>query len=182
MKKYSFLLALVLLSSLAAHAQVGLRRGSASKAIGNASNTSEFDYAAPKEYIVGGIILTGTKYLDANSLLSTTGLKEGDKVRVPGPATAEIIKKLINSGILDDVQLFVTKQEGDKIWFEVEVKERPRLMQPLFANIRKGEADALADKVKLVKGKMITDVMIKNAELGIRRFFMEKGFVLKFLI
>ncbi len=36
------------------------------------------DYASPKEYTIGGITVTGVKYLDENVLKTLSGLSVGD--------------------------------------------------------------------------------------------------------
>lgn len=136
-----------------------------------------FDYASPKEYIIGGITTSGTKFYDAMSMLSITGLKEGDKIQLPGPATNDVINKLMKQGILENVIVSVTKVEGNKVFLNIEMRERPRLYKIVFTGIKKGEQDALNDKVKLIKGRIITETLIKNAELAIKRFFVEKGFL-----
>ena len=38
----------------------------------------------PKEYIIGRIKITGTKFLDEQLLISISGLNLGDKVTIPG--------------------------------------------------------------------------------------------------
>src|SRR5258708_28025824 len=38
----------------------------------------------PKEYILAGVKITGTKYLDESLLISISGLTVGDKIIIPG--------------------------------------------------------------------------------------------------
>jgi outer membrane protein insertion porin family len=137
----------------------------------------EINYANPKEYTVAEVTVTGSKFYDSGSLLSVTALQKGDKVRIPGPAVSDAIKKLMDQGILDDVQVLAKKVEGDSIWLEVAVKERPRLGKIIFTGIGKSDQDGLNDKVKLIKGKIITETLIKNAELTIKKYFIEKGYI-----
>jgi outer membrane protein insertion porin family len=42
---------------------------------------------------------------------------------------------------------------------------------------RKGETDALTDKIKLIRGKVIDDALIKNTQLTVKKYFVEKGFL-----
>lgn len=172
MKKYFSILSLFVFS-LAANAQ---RIGVGSlPAVPQA--VKEIDYANPREVTIGGITTSGAKYYDALSMLSITGLKEGDKITVPGPAISDAIKKLMGQGILENVIISITKVEGDKVFLNVEMRERPRLYKIVFSGIKKGEQDALNDKVKLIKGRIITETLVKNAELAIKRHFLEKGFL-----
>jgi outer membrane protein insertion porin family len=134
------------------------------------------DYADPKEYEIAEVTVSGTQFLDPNSMVSISGLKVGDKVRVPGPAISSSIKRMMDFGTLDDVEILATKVEGTKIWLNVDIKERPRLYKVTFAGLRKGERETLNDKVKLIKGRVITPTIIKNTQLLIKKHFMDKGF------
>ena len=42
------------------------------------------DYSSPKEYFISGITISGTKYLDKNTLISISGLNLGEKITIPG--------------------------------------------------------------------------------------------------
>ncbi len=135
------------------------------------------DYSNPKEYIIGGISLVGTRFLDPNSLVSLTGLRKGDKIRLPGEAQGAAIRKLMDSGLLFDVVMIATKVEGTSIFLQFNVNERPRLFQITYTGIRKGESESLKEKVKLTRGKIITNTDIKNAQLAVRRYYIEKGYL-----
>ncbi|WP_247232731.1 outer membrane protein assembly factor BamA [Telluribacter sp. SYSU D00476] len=169
----SALVALLLGLSLSTEAQrIGLGSGNANAP----RSTSELDYANPKEYEIAEVTVSGTQFLDPNSMISISGLKAGDKIRVPGPAVTSSIRRMMDFGTLDDVEIMYTKIEGDKIWLNIDIKERPRLYKVTFSGIRKGEQTTLNDKVKLIKGRVITPTIIKNTQLVIKKFFMDKGF------
>ena len=51
------------------------------------------DYDNPKEYEIGGITITGVQYLDASVLTMLTGLKIGDRIKVPGEEITLAIQK-----------------------------------------------------------------------------------------
>ena len=139
--KYIYLICLGLLSTQM-FSQVKIGIGSTStEPVG--PKPIEINYASPKEYIIAEVTVTGSKFYDSGSLLSVTALQKGDKVRIPGPAVSEAIKKLMDQGILDDVQVLAKKVEADSIWLEVAVKERPRLGKILFTGIGKSDQDGL---------------------------------------
>jgi outer membrane protein insertion porin family len=140
-------------------------------------NSELTNYADPKEYEIGGLTVVGTRFLDPNSLVSLTGLKVGDKIRVPGEALGSSIRKLMESGLLDDVELFASDVREGKVFLTFQVKDRPRLMRVNFTGIKKGEQESLKDKVKLNLGRVITPTVSKNTQLAVRKFFMDKGFL-----
>jgi outer membrane protein insertion porin family len=141
-----------------------------------ASTAIVFDAADPKEYTIAEVTVSGTQFLDPNSMISISGLKPGDKVRIPGPAIPSAVRRMMDFGTLDDVEIMATKVEAEKVWLNVHIKERPRLNRVSFSGIRKGERETLNDKVKLIKGRVITPTVIKNTQLVIKKYYMDKGF------
>jgi outer membrane protein insertion porin family len=179
LNKYILLLCFgLLVQQLSAQIKIGLGGDAVPGATTQQGPSNvEVNYASPKEYTIAEVTVTGTKFYDASSLLSVTNLQKGDKVRIPGPAVSDAIKKLMDQGILEDVQVLSLKVEGDQIWLEVRVKERPRLGKILFTGIGKSDQDGLNEKIKLIKGKIITETLIKNAELTVKKYFIEKGYM-----
>src|SRR5471030_2559680 len=84
-------------------------------------------YLDPKDYIIGGITISGTKYLDKDVLLQISKLTKGDRINLPGEANANVIKNMYAQGLFDDVQLNITKINLDTIYLEIAVVERARL-------------------------------------------------------
>ncbi len=156
-----------------AQVRVGVGRGADTPADAN----ELLNYATPKDYEIAGLTVTGTRYLDPNSLVSLAGLKIGDKIRLPGEAIGSSIRKLMDSGLLDDVELFATNVADNKVSLMFRVTERPRLYKVSFLGVKKGEQDQLKDKVKLNLGKIVTNTITKNTQLAVRKFFVDKGFL-----
>jgi outer membrane protein insertion porin family len=170
---------LLLLSTLVvpARAQFRVGLGSQSPTAVSAPETQQFNYQDPKEYVIREITTSGTRFYDANSLVSISGLKTGDKIRIPGDAIPSAIKRLMEQGILEEVEITATKVEGEAIWLDVFMKERPRLYRVSFQGIKKGEQETLNDKVKLIKGKIINEQLMKNAQNTVKKFYVDKGFL-----
>ncbi len=174
--KYSFLL-LACLTALhhASGQRVGLGSRTAAPEAAPVS-TGLLDYNNPKEYEIVEITVSGTQFLDPNSMISISGLHTGDKIRIPGLPIPSAIKKMMDFGTLDDVEIQATKVEGEKIWLNIHIKERPRLYQVTFSGVKKGQKETLNDKVKLIKGRVITPTIIKNTQLVIKKHYVDKGF------
>ena len=100
-------------------------------------------YLEPKDYIIGGVTITGTKSLDKDVLLQISKLSKGDKINLPGDANANVIKNLYKENLFDDVQLNITKINLDTIYLEIVVVERPRLSRMHLTGLRKGEIEDL---------------------------------------
>lgn len=137
---------------------------------------SFINYSKPKKYKIGGISVSGTQYLDPSAIIAITGFKVGDEIQVPGDAVTTALRKLWDQGILGDIEIKVTKIVGEEIFFEFVLKERARLSKFVFFGIKQTEEDEIREKIKLVKGKVVTDIMIKNTQKKVRGYFVEKGF------
>lgn len=135
------------------------------------------NYASPQEYIIAGLEVTGLKVLDKNAMISLTGLKIGDKVKIPGDAIAGAIRKLWKHGLIGDATILIQKIEGTNVFLEINLAERPRLTEFYFVGISKSRQTALKEDLSLIKGKIVNDATIRNAELTVKKHFVKKGFL-----
>ncbi|WP_044014525.1 outer membrane protein assembly factor BamA [Hymenobacter sp. APR13] len=131
----------------------------------------------PKRYELGGITISGARYLDANTLIGLTGLRVGDPISVPGEEIGKAIRKLWDQGILGDVSVSIARTEGNRIFLDFNLKERPRLSKFEFVGISKSQADDLGKKIKLIRGKVVTDALLSNTRTQVRKFYTNKGFL-----
>ncbi len=137
---------------------------------------SNIDYAQPKEYEIGGITISGIKYLDRNVLIHLSGLKVGNTITVPGDDITKAINKLWKHGLFGDVEISATKIVGNKIFLDIFLKERPRLSKFSFTGVSKAEADDLRDEIKLIRGSQITADIINSTSRKICNYYINKGF------
>jgi outer membrane protein assembly factor BamA len=119
------------------------------------TSSNGVSYLEPKEYIVGGTTVKGAQYLDAGVLVTISKLTVGEKVLVPGDATANAVKNLWDQGLLDDVKLNISDIRGDSVFFEIEIVERPRVSRFDLTGLKKGEIDDIQDKIKDKNGNDI---------------------------
>ena len=143
----------------------------------NQSRQNELSYANPKEYEIAEISVKGLETLNENALVSLSGLKVGDKVRIPGEATSSAIKKLWKNGIIGNVAIYISKIEGEKVWLVIELTERPRLTRINLEGISKTQQSDLNEDLDLIRGRVLSDAVVKNAELTVKKYFIDKGYL-----
>lgn len=170
MKRYLLASLIVLLPALS-HAQVGLRRPNRS------SNTIDLNYTNPQEYEIAEITVSGVETLNTDALISISGLKVGDRITIPGDALSSAINKLWKQGIIGDAAIQVTKTEGDKVFLNLALSERPRLSRINISGVNKTQQKDIQDKIKTIRGRIVTDALIKNTELTVKKYYVEKGFL-----
>jgi len=137
----------------------------------------EMDYSRPQTYEIGGITVTGLQYMDSNILIMLSGLSVGDKITVPGDAITDAIKNLWNQGLLEDIKITAPKIEGDVIFLNISLVERPRMSKYAFTGIKKTEADNLKDEIKIMSGDVVTDNFLIRTTNRIRKYFVDKGYL-----
>jgi len=139
---------------------------------------SAIDYANPTEYIIGGITVSGTKFLDHKTLISISGLEVGGKIIVPGEQISTAIKKLWKQGLFADIKISATKIQGNSIFLDFHLQEHKRLSKFKFVGkTKKSDITTIKERLKLMKGKILTQNLINNSEQKIKDYFIEKGFL-----
>jgi len=146
-------------------------------AVGLAKAQNTLDYNTPRKYEVAEIEATGLEYLDEGAVISITGIKAGDRIDIPGDDISFAIKKLWRQGLFSDVTVRYEVLNEGTIKLTLELTERPRLTKFTFEGVKKAKITELSDELTLVKGRILTDASVKNAELNIIRFYKGKGFL-----
>ncbi|MCF8365718.1 MAG: BamA/TamA family outer membrane protein [Bacteroidales bacterium] len=137
----------------------------------------KLNYQQPKEYEIAGVTVSGVKYLDKGVLIMISGLKVGDKVKVPGDSFRNAIKKLWDQGLFEYVNISATHVEEQSIFLNIALRERPRLSRFSFNGIKKAEADKIREEIQIVRGDVVNDNLIKTASNRIISYFTEKGYL-----
>lgn len=131
---------------------------------------------SPKKYKIADIKITGIKDYDDFVLIGFSGLSVGDEITVPGDEITTAVKRFWKHGLFSDVKILATKIEGDQIWLEVQLKQRPRISQVNYHGIKKGEREDLEAKLGLKKGFQVTPNLMDRAKIVIQKYFDGKGF------
>lgn len=132
----------------------------------------------PKEYTIANIKTTGVFYLDSAVVASISGLQVGDKILHPGgDEFPKAIANLWKQKLFSNVEIFVTKVDGDNIDIEIHVMERARLSNWKFKGIKKSEEEELIGKIGLAKQTIVTENTRRNAEEVIKKYYGEKGYL-----
>lgn len=129
-----------------------------------------------KKYEIADIKVSGVKNYEDFVLIGFSGLSVGDKIDIPGDEITAAIKRFWKHGLFSDVKILATKMTNDKVWLEIQLKQRPRVSDVKFTGIKKGEREDLEAKIGLMKGSQITPNLIDRAKIVIKKYFDEKGF------
>ena len=138
-----------------------------------------YDYSNPAEYEIGALTVQGAFFAEPNAIIGVTGLSVGDKIRVPGPDIPRAIKNLWRLRLFTDVRIEQEKTIGEVIFLTVRVTERPRYLRHSYTGVKQGKHEDLNEIVNgyIVRGGIVTEDAKVNASEGIRKYFVEKGYL-----
>jgi len=173
MNKFLFAILFTVISTVALAQVPNQQRPPLTKSI----PADSLSYLNPKDYIIGGVTVAGTKNLDKDVLVQISKLNKGDRINLPGEQSAAVVKRMYDQGLFDDVQLNVTKINLDTIYFEIVVVERPRLSRLHMTGIRKGEIEDLQKKLSDKNSKIVNENLLSTTTAIIKKHFAEKGFL-----
>ena len=135
------------------------------------------DYSNPYDYIIGGVTVSGVRFLDTNALIGISGLRLGQEVAVPGDVITTAVKKLWQQGLFSDVRITVVKTISDTVFLDIALQERPRISSVRYTGLKNSEIQDLSEKINMPVGSQLTSYQLNNAKKVITDHFIEKGFL-----
>ena len=136
-----------------------------------------FQSRFPRQYTISGIEVTGNTDFDRNLIISISGLAVGDHITLPGSdAFSKAIEKLWNQDLVSDVKVYITRVEGSNLFLEINIAQRPRLLEFKIEGLKNSERDDLLPKLGLNKDRVVSEEQTIRAVEVIQKHFSEKGF------
>ncbi len=139
-------------------------------------NLPVLDYATIKEYEIADITVSGVEFLQPAVLISISGFKVGNSIKIPGEDITKAVKKFWDQGLFADVKITARKIEDGKIYLDIYLKEQPRLSRLIVDGLKKGETEDLMESLNVRTGSQVTIDLLNNTERLIKDHFIEKGF------
>ncbi|MEI6049322.1 MAG: outer membrane protein assembly factor BamA [Bacteroidota bacterium] len=135
------------------------------------------DFMTSDDYIIGGVTVTGVRFLDTNALIGISGLRLGQEVNIPGDAVTTALQKLWQQGLFSDVRISITKVISDSVFLDIFLQERPRISSVKYNGLKNSEITDLDKKVNLPVGSQVTAYLLNTAKKILKDHFVEKGFL-----
>ncbi|SDS36887.1 Beta-barrel assembly machine subunit BamA [Polaribacter sp. KT25b] len=130
-----------------------------------------------KEYILGGITVTGLKKFSEETVKVFTGLRDGQTIKLPGDKLTSSIKKLYESKQFSNVDVYLAKLDGETVYLQFDVQELPQLNKVKITGVKKSKAKELIKDAELKLGAMLTDNLIVTTKNYITKKYTDKGFL-----
>ena len=137
---------------------------------------SQAGYTNPQTYMLADLEISGETKFTKNQIMRFTGLRLGEKLEIPGTKINNALKKLWKSNLFSDVDLYVAKTEGDKIYLRLNLVGLPELVEANFTGLKKGKREDFTKEHKLDPGVKITNNLKNQIRNSIKGHYLEKGY------
>jgi len=128
-------------------------------------------------YELGGITVKGLQKFEEETVKVFTGLIVGQEIKLPGDKLTSAIKKLYETKQFSNVEVYVSKIDGNVAYLDFEVMELPQLKNVTIQGVKKSKAKELQKDAELKKGAMLTDNLMVTSKNYFKKKYQEKGYL-----
>jgi len=136
----------------------------------------QIDYQNPKEYEIGPIRVEGADNFDHQVIKLLAGLRQGQRILLPGPKVTEAIRNLWKEGLFSSIEINAEKEIQGVVYFVIKLSPRPKLSRFKFDGVTRKDADKLREIIGLFSGKTISENLMMNTQHKVKGYYREKGY------
>lgn len=129
----------------------------------------------PLEFEIRQITVSGLVTARESYLISSSGLRVGDRIEIPGDEISNAIRQLYRTSLFSDVQISHERVSGG-VRIHIEVQEQPRLQRYEIEGVRRSHRRDLRERLNLLSGFAVTNSVRTQAINTINRYYREKGY------
>lgn len=133
-------------------------------------------YDSSKKYTLGGISISGNTTFNEQTIVAYSRLSKGQEINIPGEETSSAIKRLWDSKLFSDVDIYMTKIEGNVAYLEIRLSDLPQLNEVKINGIKKGKVEAVIKENKLEKGTKVTENLKATTKNYLTKKYQKEGF------
>ena len=141
------------------------------------SLAQETTFTKGNEYTLKDVSVTGLKNFNEQTVITYTGLKEGQKIRIPGEEISAIISKLWKLDLFSDINFYLTNIQNGEASIQIDIIELPTLSEYKITGLKKSKIETIVAETELKKGKKITENFIKTTKNYIVNKYKKDGFL-----
>ncbi len=131
---------------------------------------------SPQEIKLKSIEIEGNTLTNSDVIIFTSGLKEGNILK-PGDFS-RAIKQLWNSGLFNDIQIYIDEETEKGISITIAVDEAPILGKMIITGDDKISKTKIGEAIGLRIGQRIPEFQIEAGKSKVLDLYSEEGFLL----
>ena len=128
-------------------------------------------------YVIDTITVVGLENFSDRTVVTYSGLREGQSIQMPGEEISTILKKLWNLELFSNVDLYITDIKDGAIKLEISVEELPTLLNFKVNGVKKSKAETYIEETELSEGKRLSESFLTNTKNYIRDELKKDGFL-----
>lgn len=137
----------------------------------------EITYNTGKKYVLGDVTVSGNSSFSDQTIVTYSGLSKGKEMTIPGEDISNAIKKLWNSKLFSDIEIYITKIEGNVAYLEIKLSDLPELNEVKINGVKKGKKEGIIKDNKLTKGTKVTENLITTTKNFLTTKYKKDGFL-----
>ena len=138
---------------------------------------SQDTYRKGGTYVIDTVTVVGLENFSDRTVVTYSGLRQGQSIQVPGEEVSAILKKLWNLELFSNVNLFVTDVNSGRIKLEINVDELPTLLNYRINGVKRGKAETFEKETELSEGKRLSESFLTNTKNFIQNELKKDGFL-----
>lgn len=131
---------------------------------------------APRQYEIRDVTVTGLVTGRESYLVSSSGLRAGSMITIPGDDISNAIKQIYRTSLFSDVQIFYEIVSGNGVNIEIAVQEQPRLGSYEIEGVKRSHRRDLRERLNLISGLAVTNSIRSQARNTIQRYYSGEGY------
>jgi len=127
-------------------------------------------------YTIGGIEVVGETSFSEQTIITYSGLRTGEEVSIPGDKISNAIKKLWNSNLFNNIEIYINRIEGNEVFLEIRLEDLPELNEVKINGIKKGKKEKIITENSLNKGVKVTENLLTTTKNYLVNKYKKDGF------
>lgn len=130
-----------------------------------------------KTYKLADVTISGYTKYKKGAVMSFTKLKIGDEITIPGNNISFAIKRLMDTGLFNDVEIYIDKIEDDQITLRLQLEGLPTLSDVEVKGVKKNKIEDIVKENNLKTGERVTEHLLNSTRSKIEKQYKDKGFL-----
>jgi len=142
-----------------------------------AIHAQDSNFKKGEKYTLGEISVAGNTSFSEQTIITYSGLRKGKEITIPGEDIGNAIKKLWNSKLFSDIEVYVLKTEDGIAFLQIKLADLPQLNELKINGVKKGKKDGIIKDNKLKKGTKVTENLITTTKNFLTKKYKKNGFL-----
>lgn len=128
-------------------------------------------------YNLAEITVSGNTSFSEQTIVTYSGLRKDQEIMIPGEEISNAIKKLWNSNLFNNIDIYLIKVEGNNAFLEIRLDDLPELEEIRIDGVRRSKQETIIKENNLKKGVKVTENLITTTKNYLTNKYKKDGFL-----